>query len=133
MKEEIEFYLGYIRNPKDIITNGFQDIKETEVILYKDYGDYREVVTKEKILVIDKLQTFDGHKFLKEQAGFIGRIGNKLNNKEAIQYMTNIRKNKMVEYIDAIYQLLESTREKSEIDNEEYNLEEEKFKKGFRN
>ena len=129
---EKEYYLGYLRNPKEVITNGFQDVKEIEVILYKDYNDYREIVTNEKVLVMDKNQVFDGHQFTKNQAGFIGRIGEKLSNIKAMDLMNQIREKNMVEYIDKIYTLINDTRDKAEIGEQEYLEEIDKFRSNFR-
>ncbi|MBQ8891339.1 MAG: hypothetical protein IJ068_00540 [Bacilli bacterium] len=129
---EKEYYLGYLRNPKDVITNGFQDVKETEAILYKDVNDYREVVTNEKVLEVSKNQVFDGHRVTEAQAGFIGRIGEKLELKDTLAKMNQIRENNMASYVEKIYQLIIDTRELANIGEQEYLNEIEKFQNSFR-
>ena len=132
MKKENEFYLGLLRNPNERITDWFYQIKETEVLLYKDFNDYREVLTKEKVLLIDKMHVFDGHQFMLNQAGFIGRIKKPLSHKEAMDFITDIRENKMAEYVETIYKLIEETRILAEQKDQEYAEEVEKFKAAFR-
>ena len=132
MEKGIEFYLGYLRNPKETPKDGFDEVKETEVVLYKEYGDYREIVTKEKVLEVEKNQVFDGHQFIKNQAGFIGRIGNKLTRQEAIKKLNEIRITHMSEYVNNIYTLIYDTIELAEIGEQEYRDEVDKFKNTFR-
>ena len=105
MNKSIEYYLGYLRNPKQ------ESAKEIQVIVMHEYNDYREVATREKIFVMDKNQEFDGHQVFKSHAGFIGRIGKQLTPKEANEMITDIRKNKMESYINSLYTLIYDTLE----------------------
>ena len=132
MKREIEYYLGYLRNPKQKMKNGFDEVKESEVIIYKDGDDYREVVTNEKIYVEKTLQVFDGHRVTEANASFIGRVGKKLENKEASTLMEQIRKNNMANYISIIYTLMQDTKELAASGEQEYLEEVEKVKNTFR-
>ena len=132
MNEEKEFYLGYLRNPKQTLKDGFDEIKEYEVILIHDYNDYREVVTREKIYLTEKNQVFDGHKVYKSQAGFIGRLGRRLTTKEAHEMMTDIRNNRMDEYVSNIHTLLYDTLEMYLEGEKSYQETVEEFKQSFR-
>ena len=109
MENEKEFYIAYLRNPKQNITNGFQDIDEMEVIAIHEFNDFREVATRDKIYLMDKNEVFDGHKVYKSHAGFIGRIGRQLTLQEANEMLTNIRNNGMEEYMTKINTLIKDT------------------------
>jgi len=128
---EKEYYVGYLRNPKEKIETGFENIKEYEVILEKDYNDYREIALKEKVYIMDKNEVFDGHKVYKSQAGFIGRIDKKLTNVEANEMIDDIRKNRMEEYIDTLSTLLKDTMEMYLQGEKEYLDERQKFANVF--
>lgn len=131
-ENKIEYYLGYLRNPKQEITNGFQEVEEMEVILEHQYNDYREVALKAKMYPVQKNEVFDGHKVFKSQSTFIGRVGKQLSKKEAIDLMTKIRETTMDDYIGKLYKLIEDTREKTLQGEKEYQEEIEKFKNTIR-
>ena len=124
---ENEFYLGYVRNPKDVIKNGFQEKKEYEIIVEKDYNDYREVCLREKIYLVNPNEVVDGHQVLKNQAGLVGRIGRKLTKDEAMKMITVIRETKMDEYIETLRNLINDTREMYLQGEQEYKDEVAKF------
>ena len=124
---EKEYYIGYLRNPKQVISNGFQDIEEFEVILEKDYDDYREVCLREKVYLMKKNEIFDGHQILKNQAGLIGRIGKKITQKEAMNLITTIRETRMEEYVEQLRILINDTREMLLEGEKEYQQERKKF------
>ncbi len=132
MNTEKEYYIGYLRNPKQVIKNGFQDVKEYEVILVHEYNDYRELVTMDKVYLMNKNEVFDGHKVFKSHAGFIGRVGKKLSKEELKNKLDDIRENNMTEYMENIYNLLNDTRELYLKDEEEYLKEVENFKNNTR-
>ena len=127
MNKEKEYYVGYLRNPKQKITNGFQDIEEMEVILEKDYNDFRELALREKVYIVNKNQVIDGHKIYKSHAGLVGRVGNKLTNEEAMAMITNIRNNRMREYIEKLTVLINDTLEMFIQGEKEYQEERQKF------
>ena len=131
MKETKEYYIGYLRNPKQIITNGFDKIDEMQVILEKEYNEFRELALREKVYIMDKNQVFDGHQLYKSQAGLIGRLGPKLLKIEAIDMITNIRNNGMPEYITKLNQLIDDTREMYLKGEQEYLAERDKFASNF--
>ena len=128
---EPEYYIGYIRNPMQKITNGFQEAEEFEVLLMKDFNDFREVSTRAKVYLMDKQEVFDGHKVYKSQARLIGRVGRKLTIKEVNQFIKDIRENRMEEYINMLDRLITDTRRlytKGELD---YQLERNIFAIGY--
>ena len=128
---EPEYYIGYIRNPMQKITNGFQEAEEFEVLLMKDFNDFREVSTRAKVYLMDKQEVFDGHKVYKSQASLIGRVGRKLTIKEVNQFIKDIRENRMEEYINMLDRLITDTRRlytKGELD---YQLERNIFAIGY--
>ena len=129
---EKEFYLGYLRNPKDVITNGFQDIKESVAILYKYHNDYYEVVTNEKVFIADKNQVFDGHQVKKNHCSLIGRIEKKLDKFESNKFINAFNENNIVTYLENINHLLVDTKEKAEIGYQEYLEKEQEFKNSFK-
>lgn len=136
MDKKEEYFLGYIRNPKEIITNGFQDVREHEIILVHEFNDYfdeyREVITKEKLIQGNQNKTFDGHEMYKNHAGLIGRVGKKLSTSELNQILTDIRKNHMSEYIDTLTTILKDTEELIQKGEQEYREEREKFASAFK-
>ena len=127
MNMEKEYYVGYLRNPKDKPKDGFETVNEYKVILEKDYNDYRELALKEKVFLMNKNEVFDGHKVFKSQAGFIGRIGEKLSREQAMEMMTDIRENHMEEYINTLSTLIKDTLEMYLKGEQEYLDERKKF------
>ena len=117
MVKEMEYYLGYLRNPKQ---------------RFKDGEDYREAITDEKIYTEERVQVFDGHKVTEKDASFIGRVGKKLETKEALSLMKQIKNNNMKNYLITILKLMQDTRELTLIGEQEYLNELEKVKNFFR-
>lgn len=131
MKKDKEYYIGYLRNPKQTITSGFEKINEMQVILVKEYNEFRELASMEKVYIMEQFKVFDGHKIYKSQAGLIGRIGSKLLTNEAMDMITNIRNNRMEEYITELMKLIDDTREMYLQGEQEYVNERAKFASNF--
>ena len=131
MKNE-EYYVGYLRNPKDIVTNGFRDIKEMEVIVIHENDDYREIITRKKIYLTDKNHVFQGHQAFTGNFDFIGRIDRKLSSEEALSKIKEIRKNDIQNYLNNLIILNNDTVDMA-IESEKSYLEMiSKFRQSFR-
>ena len=127
--ENEEYYVGYLRNPKDIITSGFQDIKELEVVVVFENNVYREAITRGKIYV--GIPIFDGHRVFQSDSKFVGRIGEKIPKEVAYQKLQEYRDMKE-EYANKLKTLMNDTFDLALLGEKSYIDTVERFVRTFR-
>ena len=127
-----EYYLGYVRDPGQVIENGFQDIKEIEIILKKENNEFYEITTGAKLYALNNNQVIDYHKVFENNASLIGRIDYKLTFYEVRDYLTGLEELRKSNYTDKIVELINKTLERANIGEKEYQDEIKRFKKTFR-
>ena len=119
MNKEVEYYLGYLRNPKQVKDNAFQDVKELKVVVEYNGQEYREVSTRRKIFIEQPNEVFYGHQVFQSGSGFIGRIGVKLTKDEALNKLKELKDTKE-DYLNQLTTIMNDTFELAIIREKSY-------------
>ena len=131
MNNEIEYYLGYLRNPSQVITSGFQDVQELEVVVECEDNTFREVTTRGKIFLEKPNEVFYGHRVFQSNSIFIGRVAKKLTKEEAYEKLEQLKSMKE-EYANKLIKLRNDTQDLAIMDEKNYIDATERFVKAFR-
>lgn len=124
----MNYYIGYLRNPKDTMENGFKEKLEFEVLLKQKDDEIREVTTNSKVFLINGNETIDGKKIIETNCLLVGRIGKELSYEKAKEFL----KHQGIRYLQNIYYYIEATSNFAITKTLEYQEMEEKFRKETR-
>ena len=116
-----KYYLGYIRNPNEF-ANEYSDVRELEIIIERDNGELKELLTKAKLYPMKKNEVFDGHRIFESNASLIGRIERKLSVEEIKDYFHNLGIEGTKKYLDQVIRLNRITTKKALVAEEDYIL-----------
>ena len=128
---EKEYYIGYVRNPNEKINDGFSNFKEYCVFLTKDQYDYKEIITDQKLYVIDNFETIDWNKAYENNSFLIGRVDTKTTFESIKSYLNSFKDIDIINYISKIQDFISDGIEKANLAHKEYIETEEKFIKKF--
>jgi len=126
------YYIGYLRDPDEVITDGFQKRKEIKAILYRDNdNDFREVLSQAKVF-FNEFTTIDWNRVFNSESTLVGRLDNQISFEEAKGFFLSKSREDLEKYIVELKRIISSSKEKAITGHQEYEETEKEFIKAFR-